>query len=91
MRKYPQGTFQKKKKNAFLDPMTFLHSVYSVHSAIICNHFQKFQKFKDSSLFWWPKIIALKNGIALNYLDDLSILDYHNLNKDLTPILPLLF
>ncbi len=31
-----------------------------LYSTIISNHFQKFQKFKDSSLFWWPKITALK-------------------------------
>ena len=30
------------------------------YSNIICNHFQKFQKFKDSNLFWWPKSMALK-------------------------------
>ncbi len=33
---------------------------YSSKSTIICNHFQKFQKFKDSSLFWWPFSLALK-------------------------------
>ncbi len=31
------------------------------YSTIICNHLQKFQKFKNSSLFWWPKSMALKN------------------------------
>ena len=29
------------------------------YSTIIRNHFQKFQKFKVSNLFWWPKSMAL--------------------------------
>ncbi len=37
---------------------------------IICNHFQKFRKFKDSSLFWWPKIIALKNDLYVISMDE---------------------
>ncbi len=37
-------------------------------STIICNHFQKFQKFKVSSLLWWPKSMALKVTTDLSLL-----------------------
>ncbi len=34
------------------------------YSSIICNHFQKFQKLKDSKLFWWPFSLALKTWVC---------------------------
>ncbi len=41
----------------------FSKNVYVVraYSTIICNHFQKFQKFKDSKLFWWPFSLTLNS------------------------------
>ncbi len=36
------------------------------YSTIKCNHFQKFQKFKDSKVFLWPFSLALNIKFSAN-------------------------
>ena len=60
------------------------------YSTIICNHFQKFQKFKNSSFFWWPKSMALKvpinNTLVRGPLGEGAKNSHNRLCKCKTPI-----